>query len=202
MLLHLGNVDMKGHKLPADDPFTSYVDAAEPWHSDGSFKPIPTYLTILHALEIPPERGDTGYASMVAAYEALPQEKKGLLAGKQKSHPYPNSQLKVKDWDGVKIEASVHPVVRELPDGRKALFLANPFSDGQILSMDSAKSAALAKELLEFATSGPFTYVHKWQLGDTLIWINRGVVHSARGWDRVNHRRLLQRSEVSDSNAP
>lgn len=62
MLLRLGNVAMDGSKLPDDSAAANYGDAGEPWHTDGSFKPEPNYLTILHALEIPPERGDTWYA--------------------------------------------------------------------------------------------------------------------------------------------
>jgi len=197
MLLRLGNVDMDGNQLPADSAVTKYNDAAEPWHSDGSFKPEPNYLTVLHALEVPPVRGDTGFVSMVAAYEALPAATKAALAGRRMTHPYPNRSLKVKDWKGVDLDVVAHPVVREIPGGRRSLFLANPFSDGRILDLAPEESERLVKELLGFATSGPFTYIHRWRLGDTLMWNNRGLVHSAQGWDRVRHRRLLQRSEVS-----
>lgn len=199
MILRLGNVDLQGNKLPDDDPVTRYNDAAEDWHSDGSFKEEPNYLTTLHGLEIPPERGETWYVSMVAAYAALSDEMKARIADLKMTHPYPSQNNKVKDWEATKFEAAIHPLVRQLPGGQTALFLAHPKSGGKIVGMDPDESDSLAQELLDFAVSGPFTYQHKWQLHDTLIWNNRGLVHSARGWDRTRYRRLLQRTELSDS---
>jgi alpha-ketoglutarate-dependent taurine dioxygenase len=196
LILHLGNVDAQGNKLATDDPGTMFTYAPEKWHSDGSYKPIPNYLTMLHALEIPPEGGETWFASMVAAYEALPASTKALIADKKMEHPYPNSGKQVKGWQGTRIDVVQHSMVRHLPDGQKALFVS-PFG-GQVLGMDKEASDALVKELLAFATSGAFTYKHQWRLGDTLVWNNRGLVHQAQTWDRVKHRRLLQRTEVSD----
>jgi taurine dioxygenase len=196
LILHLGNVDAYGSKLAADDPGTMFTYAPEKWHSDGSYKPIPNYLTMLHALEIPPEGGETWFSSMVAAYEALPAATQALIADKKMEHPYPNSGKQVKGWQGTRIEVTQHPLVRLLPDGQKALFVS-PFG-GQILGMERQASDALVNELLGFATSGQFTYKHQWQLGDTLVWNNRGLVHQAQTWDRARHRRLLQRTEVSD----
>lgn len=199
MILRLGNVDMDGNMLPTDDPATKYNDAAEDWHSDGSFKPQPNYLTVLHGLEVPPERGETWYASMAAAYEALPAEVKAQIADLEMTHPYPSGKNKVKDWEAQKIEPSVHPLVRTLPGGQKSLFLAHPLAGGQIVGMSQEDSDRLTSDLLKFATSGEFTYKHQWKLHDTLIWNNRGVIHSARGWDRARYRRLLQRTEISEA---
>jgi alpha-ketoglutarate-dependent taurine dioxygenase len=196
LILHLGNLDAQGNKLAPDDPATLFTYAPEKWHSDGSYKPIPNYLTMLHALEIPPEGGETWFASMVAAYEALPPETKAMIAGKIMEHPYPNSGKQVKGWQGTRIEVTQHPLVRHLPEGQKALFVS-PFG-GKIVGMKQEASDALVKRLLDFATSGAFTYQHQWRLGDTLLWNNRGLVHTARPWDRVKHRRLMQRTEVSD----
>jgi alpha-ketoglutarate-dependent taurine dioxygenase len=194
MILHLGNVDGYGNKLADDDPSTLFTYAPERWHSDGSYKPIPNYLTILHALEIPPEGGETWFASMVAAYEALPDATKALIADKEMEHPYPNSGKRVKGWEGRKLDVVVHPLVRRIPGGQLALFVS-PFG-GQIVGMTSDESDALVRELLDFAVSGAFTYRHQWRLGDTLVWNNRGLVHTARPWDRTRHRRLLQRAEI------
>lgn len=196
-ILRLGNVGMDGQKLALDDPGTQFTYAPEKWHSDGSYKPVPNYLTMLHALEIPPEGGETWFASMAAAYQALPDKTKAQIAGKQMGHPYPNSGKTVKGWKGTELEVQLHPLVREIPGGQKALFLS-PFG-GKIVGMDQPESDELVRELFDFATGGAFTYRHQWRLGDTLIWNNRGLVHSAQPWDRVRHRRLLQRTELADS---
>ena len=195
MILRLGNIDMQGKTLLPDDPATKFTYAPEKWHSDGSYKVNPNYLSILHGVEIPPEGGETWFASMVAAYEALPQNLKKLIADKKMEHPYPYSGMKVKDWKGTEIEVVTHAMVRNIPGGLKALYLS-PFS-GHILGMPADESDALVKELMEFATGGQFTYKHQWQQYDTLIWNNRGLVHTARPWDRVKHRRLVQRVEIA-----
>lgn len=200
LLLRLGNVAMDGSKLPDDSAAASYGDAGEPWHSDGSFKAEPNYLTILHGLEIPPERGDTWYASTVAAYEALPEAMKDKIADLHMTHPYPSRKKKTDDWEATQFEEVTHPLVREIPGGKKSLFLAHPTSEGRIFGMDADASDALLKELYDHITGDRFIYKHKWQLGDTLLWNNRGVVHSARGWDRSRYRRLLQRSETARAN--
>jgi taurine dioxygenase len=197
MLLRLGNVDMDGNRLPVDAPGTQFTYGPERWHSDGSYKPIPNYLSILHGLEIPPEGGETWFASMAAAYRALSSDMKARIAKLRMGHPYPNSGKKIQGWQGRELEVVVHPLVREIPGGQKALFVS-PFG-GRIVGMEPVESDALVSELLTFATSGQFTYKHTWQLGDTLMWNNRGLVHTARPWDRVAHRRLLQRTEISDA---
>jgi alpha-ketoglutarate-dependent taurine dioxygenase len=197
MLLRLGNIDMSGNKLPVDSAATQFTYAPERWHSDGSYKPIPNYLSILHALEIPPVGGETWFASMAAAYEALSDDMKAKIGDLRMEHPYPNSGKTVEGWQGRKLDVVVHPLVRQIPGGQKALFVS-PFG-GQIVGIDQGESDRLVRELLDFATSGSFTYKHQWRLGDTLMWNNRGLVHTARPWDRVAHRRLLQRTEISDA---
>jgi alpha-ketoglutarate-dependent taurine dioxygenase len=195
LILHLGNVDSYGNKLALDAPGTLFTYAPEKWHSDGSYKPQPNYLTILHALEIPPEGGETWFASLVAAYEALPEKTKVFIANKAMEHPYPNSGKNLGGMTGRKLDVVIHPLVRELMGGQKAL-LFSAFG-GHIIGMDPDESDTLVKDLLELATGGEFTYKHQWRLGDTLIWNNRGVMHTGRPWDRVRHRRLLQRTELS-----
>ena len=128
---------------------------------------------------------------------------KAFLDGKTMSHPYPNQSKKIESWVGVSVDLAVHPVVRTLPGGRKSLLLPNRHNTHpQIVGMDAAESDKLIQELFDHVTSGPFTYTHNWKLGDTLAWNNRGVVHSARGWDSAKYKRLLQRSEVSETTAP
>jgi taurine dioxygenase/putative 2-oxoglutarate oxygenase len=195
-ILRLGNVDHDGKHLDADAPMTRYFVSAEKWHSDGSFKQVPNYLTMLHSLEIPPEGGETWFASMVAALAALPDETKALLRGKQMEHPYVHGNSKIKDWKGKALPKAVHPVIRTLPDGREALFLSS-YEGGRILGMAQQESDRMVAELFEFATQPKFVYKHQWRLSDTLIWNNRGVIHQAQYYDR-KYRRLLQRTEIGD----
>jgi alpha-ketoglutarate-dependent taurine dioxygenase len=198
MILRLGNVDYEGRHLDADAPMTRYFISAENWHSDGSYKQQPNYLTMLHSLEIPPEGGETWFASMVAAFAALPEDKKVFLRGKEMIHPYIHGNSKVKDWTGADLKPACHPVVRVLPSGQEALFLSS-YEGGQIIGMPQAESDALVAELFAFATQPQFMYKHRWKLADTLIWNNRGLIHQAQHYDR-KYRRLLQRTETVNEN--
>jgi len=194
MILRLGNVAQDGRHLAPTAPQTAYAREAENWHSDGSFRPMPNYLTVLHSLEIPPEGGDTHFASMVAAFDALDLATKKLLRTLQMEHPYPHKDVVIKDWQGQSIKSSTHPVVRSLPDGREALFLS---IRGRIVGMDPKESATLINSLFAHCTQARFVYAHRWHVGDTLIWNNRGLIHQAQLYDG-RHRRLLQRTEVTE----
>src|SRR3546814_5304352 len=88
-----------GQHLAPEEPMTVYFKAAEFWHSDGDYKERPNYLTILHSLEIPPAGGDTWFASMVSAWEQLPEAKRAMLSGKQMEHPY-RGKVSAKGWNG------------------------------------------------------------------------------------------------------
>jgi taurine dioxygenase/putative 2-oxoglutarate oxygenase len=198
MILRLGNVDFDGKHLDADAPMTRYFISAENWHSDGSYKQKPNYLTMLHSLEIPPEGGETWFASMVEAFSALPPEKQDLLRGKEMTHPYIHGNSKIKDWEGADLKPACHSLVRKLPDGSEALYLSS-YSGGQIVGMEAQESADLIAELFAFATQPRFMYKHRWRLADTLIWNNRGLIHQAQHYDR-KYRRLLQRTETVGEN--
>lgn len=199
MILRLGNVDFDGKHLDADAPMTRYFVSAENWHSDGSYKQKPNYLTMLHSLEIPPEGGETWFASMVAAFAALPTEMKDRLRGKEMIHPYIHGNSKIKDWTGADLKPALHPVVRTLPDGQEALYLSS-YEGGLIIGMSQGESDRLVAELFAFATQPQFKYQHRWRVADTLIWNNRGLIHQARPYDR-KYRRLLQRTETVGENS-
>ena len=193
-ILRLGNVDWEGNHLAQESPQVAYAREAEKWHSDGSFRPVPNYLTVLHSLEIPPEGGDTHFASMVAAFEALDPSLQNKLRALQMEHPYPHRGVVIQDWKGQAIKSSTHPVVRRLQDGREALFIS---IRGRIPGMDPAENAKLIDDLFVHATQPQFVYAHHWKAGDTLIWNNRGLIHQAQLYDG-KYRRLLQRTEVTE----
>ena len=195
MILHLGNVSQDRRKLPNDDPAVAFTYAPERWHSDGSYKLNTNYLTILHALEIPPEGGETWFGSMLAAWEDLPEGRKRLLEGRSMEHPYPYRDAKIKNWEGNAIEVVKHPMVRTSPLNEKFLFLSS--FGGKVDGMSDDEGSALVAELFDYGTREEFIYRHKYQVGDTLMWTNRGAIHCGQTWDRTRHRRLLQRTEVA-----
>jgi taurine dioxygenase len=157
------------------------------WHTDKPYHPGPPLLTMLHAVALPPAGGDTEFANMALAYDALPAATKRRIAG-----------LRVvfrPAFDACR-PAADHPLVRTHPDtGAKSLYLGN-HSTG-IVGMPEAGGRALLAELLAHATQSCFTYTHRWRLGDLVMWDNRCLLHRAvANYERDKYRRVMHRSVV------
>jgi taurine dioxygenase len=180
------------------------VDAGRYWHSDLSYAEVPSLGSMLYSLEIPPEGkgGDTLFANLRAAYEALPDATKARLDGRKAV--YMTSRQRFKDDDRIQLSerqaaatpAVEHPVVRTHPEtGRKALFV-NPGHTDHIVGMSPAEGRALLEELFAHATGDAFVYRHKWRLRDLVFWDNRCLMHIADpplpGYDRHMHRTTIE----------
>jgi taurine dioxygenase len=165
-------------------------DAGRIWHSDLSYTAEPSLGSLLHALEIPAEGGDTSFANMSAAYDALPAEIKQRLDGKSAVHSYSHSYAK---FSGSKwrpkltpeqrnqVAEVVHPVVRTHPEtGRKALFVNEGFTS-RIAGLPEAESRELLEFLFAHSTQPQLVYRHRWQDHDLLFWDNRCTIHLAHG---------------------
>jgi taurine dioxygenase len=168
------------------------------WHSDKSFRPAPSSATLLHAIELPPAGGDTCFASMYAAYDALPETRKQALEGLRIVHSWEHSRDNV----GVTLSAEEiadappmsHPLVRYHPDtGRPALFLG--IHAAYIESMPFEAGQQLILDLEAHATTDAFVYRHVWQPGDLLMWDNRCLLHRAdANFETSRHRRVMHRT--------
>ena len=180
-------------------------DAGRYWHSDLSYVAEPSLGSLLHAREIPPEGGDTSFANLYAAYEALPADIKRRIDGKRAIHSYRNSYDKLEkssSWrppltDAQKDEVRevIHPVVRTHPEtGRKALFINEGFTS-RILDMPEEESRALLDQLFAHSTEPRFLYRHRWQPHDLVFWDNRCVIHLAHGCP-PHLRRHMHRTTV------
>jgi len=183
--------------LDADGKPTGRL-ANQLWHSDKSFRPEPCSATILHAVTMPPEGGDTCFADMHAAYDALPETEKAVLEHIRVIHSWELSLAKSgKQATAEEIADAppmAHPLVRIHPDsGRKALFMGEHAShfDDQAMEIGRARLAALEAH----ATAEEFVYRHTWQAGDLLMWDNRCLLHRAEpNFDTARHPRVLHRT--------
>ena len=160
-----------------------YRRGAEGWHTDGAYDAEPFKATQLYALAVPSRGGDTHFASMYAAYDALPARLKELLEGRTGAFTYGGRKkatalLNPEDRDWIPVR---HPIVRPHPEtGRRGLY----FDPGKILSIDGlepAESDALIDELTERMIRPEGCYTHKWRKGDVVIWDNRCSYHKAAG---------------------
>ncbi len=178
------------------------------WHSDWSFQETPPAATILHAKVVPPVGGDTLYADGVAAYEALSPAFRAMLAPLTTIHsatrPYgpsghfakedPGRSMKIL-WSPEADKTQVHPLVRTLDDGRRALFI-NPTYTLGIEGFTEAESAALLAFLFKHMMGEAFVYRHRWSANMLTMWDNRRAMHNATGgYD--GHRRVMHRTTVA-----
>jgi alpha-ketoglutarate-dependent taurine dioxygenase len=195
---------------------TLVTDEAEPsarmiignmgWHSDSSFRPVSAKASLLSAHVLPSAGGDTEFADMRAAYDALADDVKVRLEGLVATHSYAYSQGKVGGLEQVftpEARAAMidveHPLVRVHPaTGRKSLFIGRHVY--RIRGMDDADAQALLEELLDAACRPPRVYVHRWKVGDLAMWDNRCVLHRARPWD-FHEPRVMFHTRVAGDGA-
>ena len=176
-------------------------DAGSDWHSDHSYVDQPTGYTLLHAIKVPKDGGDTEWTNMVAAYETLPDDMKTRLEGLVGIHSFnrlKNPRISVPVLHGHDEEYykrsppdSFHPLVRTHPHtGRKALYLSPRFTIG-IKDLDEADAQALLDELFAHIRNRDLVYRHRWNVGDLLLWDNRTTIHLAcLGVPEGQHRRM------------
>ncbi|MBI3513925.1 MAG: TauD/TfdA family dioxygenase [Proteobacteria bacterium] len=168
------------------------------WHTDKSFRPEPSLATILHAVTMPPDGGDTCFADMAAAYAALSDADKAALDGVRVVHSWELSRQKIGERatpEEIRDAPPMsHPLVRIHPDsGAKSLFMGEHAShiDGRPIEEGRARLAALEAH----ATQERFLYRHRWRAGDLLMWDNRCLLHRAdTNFDAARHARVLHRT--------
>ena len=195
------NLDPDGKLMAADDPRVLFRLGQRNWHSDSSFKRVPAKASLLHARRLPPDGGDTQFASLRAAYDALPAGRKRALEGQVAIHHYAYSRSHLKitltnEDEDRRFPPVPQALIRANPvNGRKALYVGSHAS--HIRGMPEEEGRALLKDLLEFATRDEFTYLHHWQPGDLVMYDNRAALHRGRPYKITEHARVLHRTTVA-----
>jgi alpha-ketoglutarate-dependent 2,4-dichlorophenoxyacetate dioxygenase len=172
------------------------------WHSDSSFRPIPAKYSLLSARVVNKKGGNTEYAHMGAAYEALDDDTRREIEDLVCEHSlmYSRGSLGFLDYTDEE-KAMFKPVrqrlVRTHPvTGRKSLYLSS--HAGAILGMPMPEARMLLNDLKEHATQPRFVYVHKWTLYDLVVWDNRQTMHRVRRYDDTQPRDM-RRTTVAGS---
>ena len=171
------------------------------WHSDKSYKPKPSMTTLLYALAVPNEGGETEFADTEAAYAALPDATKQRIAGLRVRHHWEFAYdgkpgfREATDNEKRANPPAVHPLVRTHPvTGRKALYLSYFAAD--IVDLPRTEGRALLDELTEHTIQERFISAHHWQRGDVVMWDNRCLMHRGRPYDHNTQPRTLMRAVV------
>ena len=170
------------------------------WHTDYQFLAEPASGSFLHAIEVPPDQGDTLFIGMNAVYEALPAERRRRIAGLNVVHSrvstwpilYPHRPA-LSAEEAARTPDIVHPLVRTHPEtGRQGLYLGDVM--WAVEDMDLEESQALLRQLYDFATQERFVYAYRWGPGDAVLWDNRCTMHCATPFAEETYRRLMHRT--------
>ena len=199
-LIILRNFDEDGNIVPPTDRQRLNNLANKEWHSDSSFKKIPSKLSILSAKMIPSKGGDTEFLSMRAAYNSLPENLKLNIEDKVCWHDYSHGRLKI-DPNLVTSEEkkALPPVKQKLVLNNKkygkSLYLGAHCS--KIDGMTENESQNLLKEIYEFVDNKSFVYSHIWKPYDLIMWDNRSVLHRATPIKGKIEKRLMVRTTIA-----
>lgn len=197
----IGNVQADGSALGNTDKRTIHLTGNNMWHSDSSFRPNPTYVSIMCVYEVPSSGGATEFVSARAAHARLGEDEQKTIAPLHAIHDYVFSRSKVApDAVTPSHAASLPPVeqklVRENPNtGAKNYFVGSHAKT--IVGWDEKKSRALLDDLLARATAPEHTLTHAWQPGELVIWDNRCLLHRGTGYDADQHRRHMRQTRVA-----
>ena len=189
------------HYISNEDRFPDgrrYIPG-EGWHTDHSNATRPPKATVLHAVNLPDEGGDTQFANLAAAYTALPSAVRERIAPLLGIHVYQSSHstrklMALNEADQERVpNAVLHPLVRTHPESGVPSIYINPIRIEGILGLDHKEALPLLDDLLDHATAERFQYRHRWQPGDLVMWDNRCLLHKANGDYDMNQRRYLYR---------
>jgi taurine dioxygenase len=189
------------HYLSNQDKFPDgrrYIPG-EGYHTDHSNDAVPPKATVLYAVTLPSQGGDTQFVNMQQAYAALPADLRQRIDGRQAIHVYQSRHSARKLMDlpeaarGRVPEAVIHPLVRTHPEsGRRSIYI-NPIRIDGIVGMAEAEALALLNTLIEHARDPRFEYRHRWRPGDLVMWDNRSLLHKANGDYDMAELRYLYR---------
>ena len=200
----ISNLDKHNRVLARDDRRRLFGLGNQLWHSDSSFKPVPAKYSILSARRIPPSGGNTEFADMRAAYDALDDAMKREIHDLICLHSQLFSRsilgfTEFTDSERAKWQPVRQRLVRRHPaTGRLSLYLSS--HAGAIEGWPVPEARALLRDLTEHATERRFVYAHAWRPHDLLMWDNRVTMHRARRYDHTemrDMRRTTLTNEIS-----
>ena len=198
----VSNLDKDNRVFARDDRRRLFGLGNRLWHSDSSFKATPAKYSLLHALSVPSRGGNTEFAYMVAAYDALDADTQAEVEDLicEHSQIFSRQQLGFTDFTDEE-RARFAPVrqrlVRTHPvTGRKSLYLSS--HAGGIVGWPVPEARAFLRDLVEHATQRQFVYAHRWRVGDLVMWDNRQTMHRARPFPADEPRDMRRTTLMGD----
>ena len=197
----IGNVQPDGTVQGNNHQHTKFLTGNNMWHTDSSFRKVPSFVSIMMAYEVPEEGGETQFVSARSAYQRLPDDMKAKIDPLEVIHDYVFSRSKVAEVDP-KHAASLPPITQKLvrrnPNtGAKNFYIGSHAKE--ILGWNYDDSRLLLDELLAETVADEYVYTHTWQPGDLVIWDNRCILHRGTGYDADKYRRFMRQTRVAGS---
>ena len=205
----VSNVDKTGNIIPSEETAWQYINLSWLWHTDSSFREIPSKGSILHGIQTTNKGGHTRYANMYAAYEELPKDTKHRINDLWVIHDHEfiikQSDELSKKQDKGDYEALPpvrHPLVQVHPVTRRRSLLLSPHTMVGIVGMTDIEGRRLLDELIAHTTQSKYVYTHIWTDHDVVMWDNRCTMHSVEPFDNVNIPRVMHRVTLVGENCP
>ena len=199
----VSNLDKDNQVFRRDDRRRLFAIGNRLWHSDSSFKPVPAKYSLLRAVSVPSRGGNTEFAYMPGAYDALDDDTKREIEDLVCEHSlmYSRGSLGMLDYSDEERQmfrpvrqrlVRTHPVT-----GRKSLYLSS--HAGAIVGAPTPEARILLRELNEHATQPKFVYAHTWRTWDLVMWDNRQVMHRVRRYDESQPRDMRRTTVAGDA---
>jgi alpha-ketoglutarate-dependent 2,4-dichlorophenoxyacetate dioxygenase len=196
----ISNLDQQGNMLARDDRRRAFNLGNRLWHSDSSFKSVSAKYSLLSARIVPLAGGETEFADMRAAYDALDAATKAEVEDLVTEHSllFSRGQLGFTDFtaeERVKFAPVRHRLARTNPaTGHKSLFLSSHI--GGIVGWPVPEALAFVRDLAEHATQRQFVHAHTWRQYDLVMWDNRQTMHRARRYKETSEVRDMRRTTI------
>jgi alpha-ketoglutarate-dependent 2,4-dichlorophenoxyacetate dioxygenase len=196
----ISNLDPAGRLRGRDDSRRMYALGNRLWHSDASFRATGAGYSLLSARVVPGYGGNTEFADMRAAYDALDAKTKADIEDLITEHSiaFSRGELGFDDYgegNADKVRPVRHRLVRTHPvTGRKSLYLSAHI--GTIVGWPMPEARAFIRDLTEHATQPQFTHAHQWRVNDLVMWDNRATMHRARRYRDLQEVRDLRRTSI------
>ena len=196
----VSNVDEAGRLMRPSEPSQKQLSSSRQWHTDSSYRPMPSVGSLLHGIEISRTGGITQFINMYMVYDDLPESLRRQVEGRRARHdfgmlhritgaPPPSAE------EQAAMPPVWHPLVRRHPvSGRKSLYISSIYNDA-IEDMDDRAASRLLEELTAFSEQPKYMYRHVWEPHDVLMWDNRCTVHAVTPHD-PDERRVMHRTTI------
>jgi taurine dioxygenase len=202
-IFSVSNVDEDGELMLPANPLMAQVAQARRWHTDSSFRAVPSMGAMLHGIEVSRTGGETCFVNMYRVLEALPARLRRAVAGRKARHNYEHLQgfgnlRPLTEDERAAMPPVWQPMVRRHPvTGRQSLYLSPIYNDA-VEGMEDAAAMELIDQLVAFAEREEFLYRHRWETDDVVLWDNRCTLHRVTPHDPAERRVMHRTSIVGD----